>query len=64
VTVAVSDQRPVAAGVAADAYRNLRNASGETPGQVRIVSAAQLLREGGRGEVRAADADVARAAPR
>jgi hypothetical protein len=58
VTVAVSDTRAVAGRFAADALRTRRNARGDTPLHVRIVSAAQLVFEGGDGEVHLADADV------
>jgi len=62
VTVAVSDVRPTAANIAANAYRDRPNGRGETPRQVRVVTAGQLRREGGQRDVRIADADVARAA--
>src|SRR4029077_1548217 len=64
VTVAVSDTRAGAASLAADAYRERRNPQGETPMQVRIVSAAQLAREGGEHELRIADAELIGAARR
>jgi hypothetical protein len=58
VTVAVSDTRASAARLAAGAYRERHNPRGETPMQVRIVSAAQLMREGGEREIRIADAEL------
>jgi Ethanolamine utilization protein EutJ (predicted chaperonin) len=58
VTVAVSDTRAVAARFAADAFRTRQNSRGETPLHVRIVSAAQLVFEGGEQDVHRADADV------
>jgi hypothetical protein len=58
VTVAVSDSRAGAARVAADAYREHCNPRGETPTQVRIVSATQLVREGGEQEIHIADAEL------
>jgi hypothetical protein len=64
VTVAVSDSRASAAKVAADAYRGHCNPRGETPTQVRIVSAAQLVREGGEREVNLADAELVSATRR
>ena len=64
VTVAVCDARPTASGIGADAYRNLCNGRGETPQQVRVLSATQLRREGGQRDVSIADADVARGAAR
>ena len=54
VTLAASDIRLRAARVAADAYHDRHNGRGETPRQVRIVTAGQLRREGGfDGELRA-----------
>ena len=58
VTVAVSDTRASAARLAADAYRDRHNPNGEAPTQVRIVSAAQLVREGGEQEIHIADAEL------
>ena len=55
MTVAVSDIRASAARLAAGAYRERHNPHGETPTQVRVVSAAQLVREGGEQEIRIAD---------
>lgn len=52
VTLAVFDVRSTAARVAAEAYPERRNGRGETPWQVRVVSAGQLRREGGRRDVR------------
>ena len=46
--------------MAADAYRDLEDGSGERPRQVRVISAPQLQREGGQREVSLADADVVR----
>jgi hypothetical protein len=67
VTVAVSDTRAGAAMLAAGAYRERHNPQGDAPTQVRVVSAAQLVREGGEQEIRIADAELAngtrRAAP-
>jgi hypothetical protein len=62
VTIAVSDHRAIAAGFAAAAFRERRGSRGELPRQVRVVSAAQLVYEGGEQEVRIADADVIRGA--
>ncbi len=58
VTVAVSDTRTSAARVAANAYRERHDPQGQAPCQVRIVSAAQLVREGGEQELRIADAEL------
>jgi hypothetical protein len=60
----VFDGRAAAAGVAAGAYRERRNGRGETPWQVRVVTAGQLRREGGQRDLNIADADVARGAAR
>jgi len=46
-TVAVSATRGVAAKLAGDMYRDLRNDSGQSPVQVRIASDELLRREGG-----------------
>jgi hypothetical protein len=62
VTLALFDVRPTAAGVAADAYRDRHNGRGETPRQVRVVTAGQLRREGGQRDLTIAEADVARGA--
>ena len=64
VTVAVSDTRNSAATVAANAYRERHDPRGQTPCQVRIASAAQLVREGGEQELRIADAQLIGAARR
>jgi len=64
VTLAVFDVRSTAARVAAEAYRERRNGRGETPWQVRVVTADQPRREGGRRDVSIAYADIARAATR
>lgn len=62
VTLTVSEGRPTAAGIAADAYRDRPNGRGETPRQVRVVTAGQLCREGGQRDLNIADADIARGA--
>ena len=62
VTLALFDVRPTAAGVAANAYRDRHNGRGETPRQVRVISAGQLRREGGQRDLTIAEADVARGA--
>jgi hypothetical protein len=64
VTLTVSESRPIAAGMAADAYRDRPNGRGETPRQVRVVTAGQLRREGGQRDLNIADADIARGATR
>jgi hypothetical protein len=64
VTVAVSDNRAVAARFAPATFRTRPNSRGETPIHVRIVSAAQLVFEGGEQEVHIADADMIYGAPR
>ena len=58
VTVAVSDTRDSAARLAANAYRERHDQRGQAASQVRIVSAAQLVREGGERELRIADAEL------
>lgn len=58
VTVAVTDTRASAARSAADPYRERHNPRGQAPTQVRIVSAAQLVREGGEEEIRIADSEL------
>ena len=60
MTVAKAVTRESASMQAADAYQGLRDAQDETPTQCRVVSAAQLVREGGEGELRAAAAEIAR----
>jgi hypothetical protein len=62
VTVAASDTRTSAATVAADAYRERHDPRGQAPSQVRIVSAAQLVHEGGEQELGVADAELIGAA--
>ena len=64
VTVAVSDTRNSAATVAANAYRERLDPRGQAASQVRIVSSAQLVREGGEQELRIADAELIGAAKR
>lgn len=60
VTLAVEGTRSAASAIAARAFPGLINARGDTPRQCRVVSAAQLVREGGDGELRAATAEIAR----
>ena len=60
VTVTASEDRVTARSAAANAYHDLRDPHGESPTQVRLVSAAQLTRETGERGVRIADAAVAR----
>jgi hypothetical protein len=60
VTVAVSDSRTSAARIAANTYRERHDPQGQTPSQVRVVSAAQLVREGGEQELRIAEAELIR----
>ena len=57
VTVAVSDTRTSAAKSPPSIPGTARPA-GQAPSQVRIVSAAQLVREGGEQELRIADAEL------
>jgi len=64
VAVAVSDTREAVTRIAADAYRNLANDRGETPRQVRVVSATQLRREGGYQAIVIAEADIVSRADR
>lgn len=61
-TVAVSATRGVAAKLAGDMYRDLRNEAGQSPGQVRIASDDLLRREGGEAAVQRAAADLWRRA--
>jgi len=61
-TVAVSAARGVAAKLAGDMYRDLRNEAGQSPGQVRIASDDLLRREGGEAAVQRAAADLWRRA--
>ncbi len=61
-TVAVSATRGVAAQLAGGMYRDLRNAAGQSPGQVRIASDDLLRREGGDAAVQRAAADLWRRA--
>lgn len=60
MTLTVSDDRATAAGIAADEYRDRPNGRGETPRQVRVVTAGQLRREAGQRDLNITDADVAR----
>jgi hypothetical protein len=62
VTVAVSESRSVAIGVAAGAYRDLQDECGRTPTQVRVVGRTRLLREGGDHAIAQAGADILRGA--
>jgi hypothetical protein len=57
-TVAVSAARGLAASMAGDMYRDLRNGAGQAPSQVRIASDELLRREGGDASVRRAAADL------
>jgi hypothetical protein len=59
-TLAIEGSRAAAVAVAARAFPGLLNARGDTPRQCRVVSAAQLVREGGEREIRAAAAEIAR----
>ena len=60
VTVAIADSRARASTIASQVFPGLLDAGGETPRQCRIVSSAQLVREGGEREVRLADGEIAR----
>lgn len=62
VTVVVSETRRAAATLAADAYKGLADRRGETPRQVRVVSASQILREGGNSDLGLAYSDLTRRA--
>jgi hypothetical protein len=53
-TVAVSATRGVAAKLAGDMYRELRNDDGQSPVQIRIASHELLHREGGDTAIRSA----------
>lgn len=64
VTVAVSGTRGIAARLAGDMYRDLRNEQGASPVQVRIVSDESLRRAGGEAAVKAVAADLWRGAKR
>jgi hypothetical protein len=57
-TVAVSAHRGVAASLAGDMYRDLRDDAGRSPVQVRIASDQKLRQAGGEGAVRQAAADL------
>ncbi len=57
-TVAVSAARGIAASMAGGMYRDLRNAAGQAPVQVRIASDDLLRREGGDAAVRRAATDL------
>jgi hypothetical protein len=61
-TVAVSATRGVAAGLAGDMYRDLRNDVGQSPVQVRIASHELLHREGGDTAIRDAAEELWRRA--
>jgi hypothetical protein len=60
VTVVMEKTRATASAAAAAAYRGLLDAEGEVPNQCRIVSAAQLVREGGQRQIRIAAGEIAR----
>ena len=60
MTVAKAVTRESASMQAADAYQGLRDAQDETPTQCRVVSAGQLVREGGQREIRLVDDEIAR----
>jgi hypothetical protein len=64
VAVAIADSRAAASGLGGDAYRSAVNQRGEAPMQVRVVSLAQLQREGGSQAARVADMDIATRAHR
>ncbi len=61
-TVAVSATRGVAAKLAGDMYRDLRDESNQAPVQIRIASDDLLRREGGEAAVTRAAEDVWRRA--
>jgi hypothetical protein len=61
-TVAVSAHRGTAASLAGGMYRDLRDAAGRAPMQVRIASDELLRRAGGEAAVREAAADLWRRA--
>ena len=50
----MSATRGVAAKLAGDMYRDLRNEAGQSPGQIRIASDELLRREDGDGAIRRA----------
>jgi hypothetical protein len=60
VTVSMAENRGLASTGAAAAYKGLLDDRGDKPSQVRVVSAAQLIREGGQGAVAIADAQIDR----
>jgi hypothetical protein len=62
LTVAVSSEREVAARLAGDMYRNLRNDVGDSPVQIRIAPEPKLRREGGDDAINEAAADLWRRA--
>ncbi len=57
-TVAVSAHKGVAASLAGDMYRDLRDDAGRSPVQVRIASDEKLRRAGGEAALREAAADL------
>ncbi len=54
----MSAARGMAASMAGDMYRDLRNAAGQAPSQVRIASDELLRREGGDAALRRAATDL------
>jgi len=60
MTVAMKATRAAASTAAAAAYRGLLDTWGAAPKQCRVVSAAQLVREGGQRGIRLANAEIAR----
>lgn len=59
VTVAMAENRRMAASLAAGAYQNLADSRGRTPNAVRIASTRDLESEGGPGAVERAARDIA-----
>jgi hypothetical protein len=60
VTVAIRSTRATASTAAAAACRGLLDTWGAAPKQCRVVSAAQLVREGGQRGIRLATTEIAR----
>jgi hypothetical protein len=60
VAITVAKTRRLASSAAGAAYRGLLETRGQGARQCRVVSVAQLIREGGPGAVAIADAEIAR----
>ena len=58
LAIEVTEDRRAAAVLAAEAFRHLVNARGEAPTQVRVISRADLVRQGGEDAISRAAVDL------